>query len=137
MDRLAGKTAVITGIGPGIGSAIARTFAREGADLILAGFANPAFEETAADLKTSGRLLAALNGDVGRRTVWDGSPPNAKDTPRIVTSVKLAAMIRDRGGRTSSGPAAKRAANRPDILPQPTKPFASSRKPWPTGVVHI
>ena len=71
MDRLAGKAAVITGIGPGIGSAIARAFAREGADLILAGFANPAFEETAADLRTSGRFVAALNGDVGRRTVWD------------------------------------------------------------------
>ena len=71
MDRLAGKTAVITGIGPGIGSATARAFAREGADLILAGFANRAFEETAADLRTSGRLLAALHGDVGRKALWD------------------------------------------------------------------
>src|SRR5579863_9372409 len=71
MDRLAGKAAVITGIGPGIGSAIARAFAREGADLILAGFANRAFEETAADLRTSGRLLAALHGDVGRKALWD------------------------------------------------------------------
>src|SRR5579863_7756734 len=71
MDRLAGKAAVITGIGPGIGSAIARAFAREGADLILAGFANRAFEETAAAVQAIGRRVAAVHGDVGRRATWD------------------------------------------------------------------
>jgi 3-oxoacyl-[acyl-carrier protein] reductase len=72
MDRLAGKVALITGIGPGIGSAIARTFAREGADLILAGFPNAAFEETGADLQTSGRRVEVVHGDVGRRAAWEG-----------------------------------------------------------------
>jgi NAD(P)-dependent dehydrogenase (short-subunit alcohol dehydrogenase family) len=71
MDRLAGKTAVVTGIGPGTGSAIARTFAREGAALVLAGFANPAFEATARLLRESGVRVAAVHGDVGRKIVWD------------------------------------------------------------------
>ncbi|HEY3624158.1 MAG TPA: SDR family oxidoreductase [Roseiarcus sp.] len=71
MDRLAGKLAVITGIGPGIGSAIARRFVREGANLVLAGFANPAFEETTEFLRRSGARVAVVHGDVGRRTIWD------------------------------------------------------------------
>ena len=71
MDRLAGKTAVITGIGPGIGSAIARAFAREGAALVLVGFANPAFEATTQLLRDSGSRVAVVHGDVGRRAVWD------------------------------------------------------------------
>ena len=71
MDRLAGKTAVITGIGPGIGSAIARAFAREGAALVLGGFANPAFEATTRLLRDSGSRVAVVHGDVGRRALWD------------------------------------------------------------------
>ena len=71
MGRLAGKTAVITGIGPGIGSGIARAFAGEGADLVLAGFANPAFDRTLAEVSGLGRRVAAVRGDVGRREVWD------------------------------------------------------------------
>jgi NAD(P)-dependent dehydrogenase (short-subunit alcohol dehydrogenase family) len=71
MGRLAGKVAVITGIGPGNGSAISLTFAREGADLVLAGFANPAFDETIAEAKRLGRRVAAVVGDVGFRATWD------------------------------------------------------------------
>jgi NAD(P)-dependent dehydrogenase (short-subunit alcohol dehydrogenase family) len=71
MERLAGKTAVITGIGPGIGSAIARAFAREGADLVLAGFENAAFERTIEAVKSMGRRVAVVRGDVGRRLIWD------------------------------------------------------------------
>ena len=77
MDRLAGKTAVITGIGPGIGSAIARAFAREGAALVLVGFANPAFEATIRLLRNSGSRVAVVHGDVGRRAVWDQTAETA------------------------------------------------------------
>jgi len=71
MGRLPGKIAVVTGVGPGNGSAIARTFAREGADLALATFATPALEETVAAIKALGRRAIVIEGDVGRRETWD------------------------------------------------------------------
>jgi NAD(P)-dependent dehydrogenase (short-subunit alcohol dehydrogenase family) len=71
MGRLAGKVAVVTGIGPGNGSAISRTFAGEGANLVLAGLENPALDETVASVTKLGRRVAVVVGDVGRRTMWD------------------------------------------------------------------
>ena len=71
MDRLTGKVAVVTGIGPGNGSAIARTFAREGANLALATFPTPALEETVAAVRELGRRVVVIEGDVGRRETWD------------------------------------------------------------------
>ena len=71
MERLADKCAVITGIGPGNGSAIARAFAREGADLVLLSFATPALEETAAAVKALGRKALVVIGDVGVRATWE------------------------------------------------------------------
>jgi len=71
MGRLSGKVAVITGIGPGNGSAIALTFAREGADLALATFANPALAGTLTGIEELGRRAVVVEGDVGRRETWD------------------------------------------------------------------
>ena len=71
MGRLAGKIAVVTGVGPGNGSAIARTFAREGADLALATFVTPALEETVTAIKALGRRAIVIEGDVGRRETWE------------------------------------------------------------------
>jgi NAD(P)-dependent dehydrogenase (short-subunit alcohol dehydrogenase family) len=71
MNRLAGKVAVVTGIGPGNGSAIARAFGREGADLALASFATPALEETVAIVNQLGRRVVVVEGDVGHRVTWD------------------------------------------------------------------
>src|ERR1700747_1385167 len=66
----AGRVAVVTGIGPGNGSAISQTFAREGADLVLATFLNPALEETVAAVKALGRRVVVVEGDVGLRETW-------------------------------------------------------------------
>jgi 3-oxoacyl-[acyl-carrier protein] reductase len=71
MGRLAGKCAVITGIGPGNGSAIAHAFAHEGADLVLLSFATAALEETVAAVKQLGRKAIVVVGDVGLRATWD------------------------------------------------------------------
>src|SRR4051812_37357741 len=71
MGRLSGKTAVITGIGPGNGSAIARRFAGEGADLALLSFATPALAQTVTAAEQMGRRVVVIEGDVGRRETWD------------------------------------------------------------------
>jgi NAD(P)-dependent dehydrogenase (short-subunit alcohol dehydrogenase family) len=63
---LEGKTAIIYGGGGGIGSGVARTFAREGARVFLAGRTREALEAVATDVKAAGgsaevALLDALD----------------------------------------------------------------------------
>jgi NAD(P)-dependent dehydrogenase (short-subunit alcohol dehydrogenase family) len=62
--RLAGKAAIITGAGSGIGRAAALLFAREGARLIL-GDKTEAVYETAELVKQAGGEATGLAGDAG------------------------------------------------------------------------
>jgi NAD(P)-dependent dehydrogenase (short-subunit alcohol dehydrogenase family) len=71
MGRLSGKVAVVTGIGPGNGSAIARLFASEGADLALLSLETPALADTVAAVERMGRRVIVIEGDVGLRPTWD------------------------------------------------------------------
>lgn len=64
-DRLLNKTAIITGAGSGIGSAIARLFAREGAHLALFDLNTRVTEEIAAGLQQQyGQRSIACKADV-------------------------------------------------------------------------
>lgn len=51
MDRLKGKSAIVTGASRGIGQAIAHSFAREGADVIICSRKQEAIEQAAAELQ--------------------------------------------------------------------------------------
>lgn len=64
--RFAGKVALVTGSGRGIGRAIALQLAHEGADLAINFFRNRApAEETAAAIRALGRRAEVIKADVG------------------------------------------------------------------------
>src|SRR5438477_12301123 len=76
-DRLAGKTAVITGAGMGIGREAARLFAREGARVVVADIDEGAARETVRLVESEGGAALAAIGDVAveadvERMVGDG-----------------------------------------------------------------
>jgi NAD(P)-dependent dehydrogenase (short-subunit alcohol dehydrogenase family) len=78
VTRLAGKSAVITGGGTGIGQAIALAFAREGAQVAVAGRRKERLDETLRLLQQSGCSALALECDVTK----------AADTLRLVKSAE-------------------------------------------------
>jgi 3-oxoacyl-[acyl-carrier protein] reductase len=69
--RLAGKAAIITGAGRGIGRAIALAFALEGADVLVASRTLSEVTATAEGVRALGRNALALNVDVSNRQEVD------------------------------------------------------------------
>ena len=61
MSLLEGKTAIVTGASRGIGAAIAATFIREGADVVICGRKQETLDQVAADMpKGPGRVLPVV-----------------------------------------------------------------------------
>ncbi|MFV0280213.1 MAG: SDR family NAD(P)-dependent oxidoreductase [Rhodoblastus sp.] len=63
--RLAGKAAIITGAGSGIGRASALLFAREGARLLIADRAEEGLNQTVEMIRKAGQSASALTMDAG------------------------------------------------------------------------
>jgi NAD(P)-dependent dehydrogenase (short-subunit alcohol dehydrogenase family) len=66
MNRLKGKSAVITGAASGIGRATAERFAREGARLVLTDVDRVALHAAAAEIRGASGDVVAVAGDVAR-----------------------------------------------------------------------
>jgi NAD(P)-dependent dehydrogenase (short-subunit alcohol dehydrogenase family) len=64
-NTLAGKVAVVTGAGRGIGLAIARRYAAEGAKVVLSDIVSETVEQAAADLRDEGYEALAVVADAG------------------------------------------------------------------------
>ena len=67
MGRLAGRVAIVTGAGQGIGRGIALVFAREGARVCVAELKAHRAERTAREIQDTGGDAFALATDVGQR----------------------------------------------------------------------
>ncbi len=64
--RLAGKSAIVTGAGRGIGKATALRFAREGADVLVPDLDRETSQQTAKEIQALGRKGVPMQMDVTR-----------------------------------------------------------------------
>ena len=69
MQKLAGKVALVSGAGQGLGLAIARAFLGEGASVVLADI-NPGVTEIAREADPSGRRAIGFVMDVSHEDQW-------------------------------------------------------------------
>jgi 3-oxoacyl-[acyl-carrier protein] reductase len=68
--RLKGKTAVITGGGSGFGEGIAKTYAREGANVVVNDLNGAAAERVASEIALAGGKAIAVAGDITKESDW-------------------------------------------------------------------
>jgi NAD(P)-dependent dehydrogenase (short-subunit alcohol dehydrogenase family) len=72
MGKLDQKVAIVTGGGTGIGQAIALTFAKEGADIVICGRTMDKLEKAAKEVEALGRHCLAIPADVSIKAQAQG-----------------------------------------------------------------
>ncbi|WP_404477300.1 SDR family NAD(P)-dependent oxidoreductase [Novosphingobium sp. BL-52-GroH] len=77
--RLDGRTAILTGVGPGVGEHVARAYAELGANVVISARSQDRLDVIAADINAAGKGRAlAIAADAGRKA----------DLERLVTSAR-------------------------------------------------
>lgn len=79
MGRLAGQVAIVTGGSQGIGFALARAYAREGAAVVISGRRGDAIREAAHTLQQDGATVIPVQGDTANRKDADRTIAAAVD----------------------------------------------------------
>jgi NADP-dependent 3-hydroxy acid dehydrogenase YdfG len=79
LDELVGRIAVVTGAGSGIGAALARALAAEGAELVLADVDAAGLEQTASAVRAEGRRTRVVPTDVSDADQVDALAATAFD----------------------------------------------------------
>ena len=98
MNRLEGRKALITGAARGIGRAIAKLFASEGADVAINYQSSEADALSLADeIGRTGRKTLLLKGNVGERATWNTMVEKIKQSwGRLDILVNNAGITRDK-----------------------------------------
>jgi len=79
MNRLEGRVAIVSGAGGGIGSAICRRFAEEGAAVVCVDINAETVAATATGLADSGARASALAADVAEEATAESAVQSARD----------------------------------------------------------
>lgn len=77
--RLAGRVALVTGAGPGLGSVVALAMAREGAKVAICDIHHEALSQTEKELAANGTECLALHCDVSDRAAVDAMFAQAEE----------------------------------------------------------
>ena len=73
MNRLQGKTAVITGGNSGVGAAAALLFAREGANVVISARRQAALDEVAEKIRAEGGSVLTVATDISKDGAMKGT----------------------------------------------------------------
>ena len=101
MNRLEGKVAIVTGGAGGIGQAVARAMAREGASIVIADVSGDAAELVANSIREEGGAAIGVAADVSVRTEVDALVGTAEDSFGTPSVLVCAAGITTAGGETT------------------------------------
>ncbi|NOZ42630.1 MAG: SDR family NAD(P)-dependent oxidoreductase, partial [Alphaproteobacteria bacterium] len=96
LERVKDKIAVVTGAGQGIGAAICRRLAHEGAKLVLVDINPECLQDIAAELSAAGTEVLAVAADISKKDQVVSMIEQAKDSFGTVDIlVNNAGIIRD------------------------------------------
>jgi NAD(P)-dependent dehydrogenase (short-subunit alcohol dehydrogenase family) len=94
MDRLKGKVAIVTGAASGMGKAISKIFAREGAKVVLADINETGGKQTAEEIKKDGGEAFFVKLDVTSEDQWKETVKKAVEKyGKLTTLVNCAGIF--------------------------------------------